>query len=182
MSVIMLRGKSDGSIAEVDDSALRVRPYSELEAAIAAGDAYSWVNTTYNPDAADTILDVQNDSASRDLIIKKLWINSDTASEFVVHTSNGVTMAGTAVTGVNLNRGSANIAPATAKADETGNGQAAASYSGRIMTGFVAQNGLVEVDLEEALVLPLGWNVGIDLITAATGSVMTIWGYFRDAD
>ena len=181
MSVIMLRGTSDGSLAEVEDGALVSRTVTDFEKAIADGDAYSWTNATYDPDAHDTILSVQNDSSTRDLHITKAWVNSDAASQFVVHTSSGVTMAGTAVTGVNLNRGSSNVAPATAEADETGNGQQAASYTGRIMTGYVAQNGLVEINLT-GLVLPYGYNVGIDLTAAATGSVMTIWGYFQDKE
>lgn len=181
MSVITIRGSSDGSIADVIDKRLMARARSDFEQALLDGDAYAWTNATYDPDAHDTILGVQNDSTTRDLFIERMWINSDTASQFVVHTSSGVTMAGTAVTGVNLNRGSSNVAPATAKCDETGNGQQAASYTGRIITGHVAQNGLLEIQLNGGLLLPYGWNVGIDLTTAATGSVMTIWGYFRDA-
>lgn len=179
MSVIMLRGSSDGSLAGVEDGALVTAPLTDWEKAVADGDAYAWTNATYDPDAHDTILGVQNTSTTRDLHIQKAWVNSDTASQFVVHTSSGVTMAGTAVTGVNLNRGSSNAAPATAKADETGNGQQAASYTGRIMTGYVAADGLVEIDLS-GLVLPYNWMVGIDLTAAATGSVMTIWGFFKD--
>lgn len=179
MGVIMLRGTSDGSLAEVEDGALVVNPLSDFEKAVANGDAYSWTNATYDPGAHDTILAVQNDSTTRDLHIVKAWVNTDAAGQFVVHTSSGVTMAGTAVVGVNLNRGSANVAAATAECNETGNGQQAAAYTGRIMTGFVATNGLVEINLT-GLVLPYGWNVGIDLTAAATGSVMTIWGYFKD--
>jgi hypothetical protein len=182
MSVIMLRGTSDGALADVEDGALLANPVSDWEKAVADGDAYSWTNATYDPAAHDTILGVQNDSTTRDLYIYKMWVNSDTASQFVVHTSSGVTMAGTAVTGVNLNRGSSNVAPATAEADETGNGQQAASYTGRLVTGYVAADGLVEVALDGAVVLPYGHNIGIDLTEDATGSVMTIWGYFKDRE
>jgi hypothetical protein len=180
MSVITLRGSSDGAVADVKASALQTRPQSDWDKAIADGDAYSRTNATYDPDAHDTILAIQNTSATRDLYIDRLWVNSDAATQFVVHTSSGVTMAGTAVTGVNLNRGSSNVAPATAIADETGNGQQAAAYTGRILTGFVAANGLVEIKLDGALVVPYGYTVGIDLTAAATASVMTIWGYFKD--
>ncbi len=180
MSIITLRGASDGSIADVSSSRLHVRPQTDWEKAIADGDAYAWTSATYDYDALDTILGVQNDSATRDLLIYKAWVNSDTASQFVLHTSSGVTMTGTAVVGVNLNRGSTKVAPATAKANETGNGQQAASYTGRIVTGYVAADGLIEVNLAGALLLPYGYNVGIDLTSAATASVMTIWGYFRD--
>ena len=182
MSVITLRGSSDGAIADVIDKRLLTRQRSDFDQAILDGDAYAWTNATYDPAAHDTILGVQNDSTTRDLFIERMWVNSDTASQFVVHTSSGVTMAGTALTGVNLNRGSSNVAPATAKADETGNGQQAASYTGRIITGHVAAAGLVEVRLYGSLLLPYGWNVGIDLTADAAATVMTIWGYFRDKE
>jgi len=180
MSIITIRGTSDGSLVEVVNGAILQRTLTDWEQAVADGDAYSWTNATYDPDAHDTILGVENDSVARDLVIERAWVNTDAAGQFVVHTSSGVTMAGTAVVGVNLNRGSGNVAPATAFADETGNGQQAGGYTGRIMTGFLASNGLIEIDLDNGVVLPTGWNIGIDLTAAATGSVMTIWGYFRD--
>lgn len=180
MGIIMLRGSSDGGVADVVDRCLLARLKSAFDKAIEDGDAYSWANATYDYAASDTILGVQNNSDVRDLHIEKIWLTGDTATEFIVHTSSGATMAGTAVVGVNLNRASSNVAPATAIGDETGNGQAAASYSGRIVTGRIAADGIAEINLGGALVLPEGWNVGVDFVTDGTGANVVIWGYFKN--
>jgi hypothetical protein len=155
---------------------------SELAAASRKGDAFSWQNATYDYDAADTILLVANESSDRELVIDKLIIGSDTATVCTIHAPAYPTLAGTTVTAQNLNRNSNKIAEASAICDETGNGQQAAAYTGRILTGHVAANGLVEVRLYGSLLLPYGWNVGIDLTADAGGGVMTIWGYFRDKE
>lgn len=176
---IQLQG-TDGSLADVDGTRLLARPRSEWEDAVEAGDAYSWANATYNYTAADTVLAVQNDSPTRDLVITKIIATGDAATELVVHTSSSVAMAGTAVTGVNLNRSSSKVAPATAKADETGNGQAAASYSGKVLTGRFAANGQLEFNVDGAIVIPQGWNIGADYITVGAACNMVILGYFRD--
>lgn len=178
MSSITIRGASDAQTAEVDSNALRTRRQNEWDYALANGNAYAWSNATYDYTAVDTILGVENNSATMDLKIKKIVITGDTASEFIVHTSSGVTMTGTAVTGVNMNRNSGNTAPATAIGDETGNGQAAASYSGGLLSGRFANDGLVEIDIDGAIVLPNDHNIGIDIITNGAAANITIWGYF----
>ena len=182
MEVLTITGSSNQESVYVDDYSLRTRPYSEFDAAIEAGNAYSWSNLTYDPDAHDTILGVENNSSTQDLVIQEIRVSGDTATQFVVHTSSGVTMAGTAVTGVNLNRNSNNTASATAKADETGNGQQAASYTGRLFAGLIAADGTATIDVDGAIVLPNDHNIGVDFTTAATAGNITIIGYFRDRD
>jgi len=176
----MLRGSSDGSLAGVEDGALVTAPLTDWEKAVADGDAYAWTNATYDPDAHDTILGVQNTSTTRDLHIQKAWVNSDTASQFVVHTSSGVTMAGTAVTGVNLNRASGRIAQATAKADETGNGAQGAGYPGFLFADLLAANTAKTMEIGGAISIPYGHVIGVDLTTAATGAAVTIYGWFDE--
>ena len=178
--IITIRGASNSQIAEVDKNALRTRRQNEWDYALANGNAYSWSNAAYDYTAADTILGLENNSGSMDLKIKKIFITAEGLSQFVVHTSSGVTMTGTAVTGVNMNRNSGNVADATAIGDETGNGQAATTYSGRLLSGRFADNGIVEIDLDGAIVLPNDHNIGIDLDTHAgtDTATITIWGYF----
>jgi hypothetical protein len=181
MSVISIRG-SDGNMADVrSDARLVTKPKTDFEKAVAAGLAFSWANATYDYAASDTILGLQNDSDVYDLCIEWISATGSTATEIIVHTSSAVTMAGTAVTGVNLNRNysSTPTALSTAKADETGNGQAAASYSGRIVTGRIANAGWIEWRLAGALVLPADHNVGIDFVTDGTAANCVIHGYFR---
>lgn len=179
MSLATITGGSSGQLAAVDSNALRVRVKTDFDLAVEAGLAFSWSNLTYDPGAADTILAVENNSTTYDLYIQKIILSSDTTSQMVVHTSSGVTMAGTAIVGTNLNRGSSFVAPATADANETGNGQAAATYSGRVMTLTVLANQTVAIDVNGGIVLPYDWTMGVDLTTAATASNCTFIGYFK---
>ena len=184
MSVVTIRG-AGGSIADVrSDGRMVSQPKTDFQAALDAGLAFSWANATYDYAAADTILSVQNDSDEYDLHIEYISATGSTATEIIVHTSAGVTMAGTAVTGVNLNRNYSGspAALSTAIADETGNGQAAASYSGRIVTGRIANSGFIEWRLAGALVLPSTYNVGIDFVTDGTAANCVIHGYFKSRD
>ena len=136
-----------GEAAAVADSALTVRPQSDFQKAVEDGDAYSWSALTYDMTAKDTILGVENNSSTKDLHIQEIHIQSDTASQFIVHTETGLTVGGTnVVTGVNLNRNSGNAAPATAYDDETGN-TAADGYTKRLITGLCAADGNVVLEL-----------------------------------
>lgn len=177
---ITVRGASDAALAEVDNNRLRTRPLTEWERAVADGRAFSFSNATYDYTAADTIIGVENNSSTQDLYIERIVVTGDTATEFIVHTSSAATMAGTAITGVNLNRNSNASADATAKGNETGNGQAAASYSGRLITGRFANSGIVDLPIGGAIVLPDDHNIGIDFVTNGAAANCTIWAYFVD--
>lgn len=169
-----------GESAVVADGALAVRPKTDFQQAIEDGDAYSWSALTYNMTAKDTILGVENNSATRDLYIQEIHIQSDTASQFIVHTETGLTMAGTnVVAGVNLNRNSGNVAPATAYDDETGN-TAADAYTKRLITGLCAADGNVVLELGGCVILPNDHFVGVDLTADAGACNVTIIGYFKD--
>lgn len=174
---ITLRGASDSSIAEVDSGSLRVRPKGEWELAVAEGRAYAWSNATYDYDAIDTVIAVENNSSTQDLKIKRVLITGDTATQFIVHCASGVTMAGTAITGVNLNRNSSLTAAATAIGDETGN-TGSTAYLGKVATGRFANNGIVDLDFGGSVILPNDHMIGVDLTTNGTAANCTIWGYF----
>lgn len=175
---VTLRGGSDAQIAEVDSNSLRVRTYGEWEKAIADGMAYSWSNASYDYTAKDTILAVENNSSTYDLKIKRIIISGSTATQFVIHTASGVTMAGTAVTGVNLNRNSGQTAAATGIGDETGNA-GADTYTYRLITGRFANSGLVDIDVDGAIILPNDHMIGIDFTTDGTTANCTILGWFQ---
>lgn len=181
MGAITIIG-SNGVLADVSaGNRLLSRPYSDWLYAVDNGLAFSWTNATYDYDANDTILGVENNSATHDLYIWWIGCTGSTATQIVVHTSSGVTMAGTAVTGVNMNRNS-NVAAAsytTAKADETGNGQQAASYTGRLLAGRIANAGWIEWDVQGAIRLPNDNNIGIDYTADGTTCQCTILGYMK---
>ena len=180
MGSITLRGASDAEVAHVDQHALRARQYNEWEHALANGHAYSWQNATYDYTALDTILGVENNSAARDLKIKKIFVTGSTATEFIVFAASGKIVDGTAVTGVNLNRNSGNAAEATAKGDETGQTEQGGGYPTGLISGRFANDGQVEIDVDGAIVLPQVHMIGVDLTTNGTTCNVVIWGYFVD--
>lgn len=170
-----------GETATVASSALSVRPKSDFQKAVEDGDAYSWSALTYDMTAKDTILGVENNSATKDLHIHEIHIQSDTASQFIVHTETGITMAGTnTVDGVNLNRNSNKVAPATAYDDETGN-TAADAYTKRLVVGLCAADGNVVMGADGVhIILPNDHMIGVDLTANAAACNVTIIGYFKD--
>ena len=184
MSTINIRGGSDGNMAEVDaGNALRTRVRSEWEIALDAGLAFSWSNATYDYSAIDTVLAIQNNSGEYDLKIKRIFITGSTATQWVVHTSKGITWTqgaqGAAIVAVNLNRGSARLATSlcSAGSDEEGNAESTA-YAGRLITGRIGTAGFSEIPVDGAIILPDDHDIGIDLTTDGTTVNCTIWGYF----
>lgn len=136
------------------------------------GLAFSWSNVTYNYTAADTILLVKNTSPKK-LHITEVSISGDTTSEWIIHCPTGVTPAGTAVTGVNLNRDSGNVAEATAKGDETDNTQANIVWHGNVLA-----NTTHEIEFQGALVLASADSIGVDVVTVGAAAYVTIIGYY----
>jgi hypothetical protein len=171
-------GGSNGQIAEVVDNALSMEPRSAFAQAVLDGRAFAWTMVTYDPDAHDTIIAVQNTHPTKSLRIHRIHISSDTASQIQVFVASGVTMAGTAITGVNLNRGSGRLAQATAKADETGNGEQASSYPTLMFRAQLAANTQFTHETDGGIILPYNIMLGVDLTTAATGADGAIIGWY----
>jgi hypothetical protein len=136
--------------------------------------AYSWTNATYNYTAADTILAVKNTSATKNLYITKIEASSDATTNVQVHIiTASYTDAGTAVTGVNMNANSTNVADATAYGDETGNTQ------GNIVAHKVAlANTTAEFNFDGALILGRNQAVGVDFVTVGAACYVTIYGFY----
>ena len=147
-----------------------------LHSSVVDGLAFSWSNATYNYDAADTILAVQNTSTTHNLHIDQIWCHGDTTTRVVVHATseNGFTMAGTSVTGVNLNRSSSNVAGATAKADETGNTQGNILWSGSIPA-----DSATPVMVNSGIVLDLNDVVAVDYTDDGGEAFVTIIGHYE---
>ena len=147
-----------------------------LDSSVVDGLAFSWSNATYNYDAADTILAVQNTSTTHNLHIDQIWCHGDTTTRVVVHATseNGFTMAGTSVTGVNLNRSSSNVAGATAKADETGNTQGNILWSGSIPA-----DSATPVMVNSGIVLDLNDVIAVDYTDDGGEAFVTIIGHYE---
>jgi len=180
MSMQLQDGSGKGYLAKVF-SDLRIAVRAAISSALAVnsdeeGQAYSWTNATYDPDAADTILLVKN-TGTQKLHVTKIIIYCDTLTVAQIQrpTTTVATPTGTAVTGVNLNGSSANAAAATAKADETTNVQ------GEIIASPIVPAGIpVQIDLDGAVILTTNQSIGVDFVTAATAGIVSIFGYFDD--
>ena len=81
---------SGSDAVDVADNAAYVNERSEFDQAVLDGRAYSWASLTYDPDAHDTILAVENNSSDYHLKIHKVIASSDTASQAQVFCSSTI--------------------------------------------------------------------------------------------
>ena len=141
--------------------------------------AFTWTIVSYDYDAGDTILLVRNDSTTKILYIDFAWAWIKTTGAILLqHPTASFTIAGTAVTGVNMNT-SGGAADATAKADETGNTQgdildmkmnAAAAGPG---VTFLGRDGLIALGYYDSL--------GIDAVAGGDECLASMHGYYHAA-
>lgn len=174
-----LIGPSGGMVAIDPGSRARTRPRSDFEQAVIDGRAFAFASVTFDPNAHNTILAVQNDDLDRDLHIQRIVASSDTASQIQVFESVITTIAGTAVPAINLNRSSGRAAKAKAYANETGQDEQGGGYTKLLFRDLLAANTSKTIEINGAIVLPARKAIGIDLTTAATGANMTIFGWFQ---
>ena len=177
MGIQIEDGLGTGQSARVSEN--RLETSSRMNPRIAyisrdKGDAYAWVHS-YDYDAGDTILLVSNNSTTQDLYIHKINVGSDTATKYTVHSPAYPTLAGTSITGVNLNRTSGKTAEAEAYGDETGNTQANVLYEGHVQA-----NEDKEIETRADIILGYRDVIAVDLETAGTSGIVTIVGYFED--
>ena len=177
-----LRG-SDGGVAAVEHNRLVVNPKTEFDQALADGLAFSWSTLTANLAAGNTLLGVENNSTDYLLCIEKIIISITVAGGSVcpVFTASGVTMAGTACNGVSLNRGMTgrNAAPlATAKSHETGQDEAAGSWTKKVYMPQCLTSVPYIINVRGGIRLPYDHGVFVDAIEEITAETVTIIGYF----
>lgn len=178
MGIQLIDGKGSGKLAEVD-SKNRLRGKSvtlpEIHDESSNGNAYSFASGTYNYTGAETILLVKN-TGTTELVIVDIWLSVDTDTRAVIHLPiTEVTPTGTAITGTNLNTGSANTADATAKQNETNNTQGSIIWSGEIY----AINGPVKVEFYGAVALAKNKSIGVDYVTTGGACDVTILAFFE---
>ena len=136
---------------------------------------YTWT-TAYNVSAADTVIWLRNDSTTLNLVLEKVLLANDTATRFTVHFPANATPAGTEVTGVNLNRGSNNLAEATCYSDETNNTQA-----NSFANGILQANVPAILPIDGTVVLGYKDCIGIDFVTGSSSIGMaTIRAYYHE--
>lgn len=159
----------------------RALSVSPLHAASLNGDAYAWNAVSADIDAADTALLVRNDSDTRYLVIEKVYVYADIATTVDIHVipNSTFTIAGTTVTGVNLNTGSGKVADATARADETGNTQGSIICTLATPELTTHQEGQW-FEPEGGVILSKNSCLGVDIVGDSAAFECTIIGYFLD--
>ncbi len=182
-------GTGNGYTAKVNsDNQLTVRVVivSALHNASLKGDAFAWNAVSANRATTDNLLLVNNDSTSRWLVIDHCYIVGDIAGQmdFKLLNTAALTLDGTVVVGVNLNRGSNKIADATAKSNDAQTGTATIFYT---IYQHLAENtqgttaAMKRVDFEGAIILGENDAFGIDtILEPAAGFEATAIGYFLD--
>jgi len=177
MGLIIESGTGNGASAAVtDDNRLDVSSRTTPRIAYVSkddGQSFTWSHF-YDYDAADTILLLSNSSTTKKLYIDTIFVGSDTATRFTVHSPAYPTLAGTLVTGTNTNRSSGNIADAEAYGDETGNTQANV-----IAHGMVVGTGTIGLMPNGTIILGYHDCIAVDLVTAGAMGTVTIAGYFE---
>ena len=169
-------GRGSGDLAYVDDHRVAVTSRVNPRIAYASkydGLSFSWTHS-YDHDAADTILLLSNSSTTKNLYLHTISIGADTATQFVVHSPAYPTLAGTLVTGVNLNRTSGKVAEAECYGDETGNTQANVIFS-----GFIGSSMTAILPPEGTIILGYHSCIAVDLVTAGTMGSVVFTGYYE---
>lgn len=171
-------GKGTGNRAQVDSSnrlSVKAITEPELEQASEDGNAYIWISQNLDIDAADTLLLVKNTS-DKDLHIHHITFSSgNVATRYEVHiVTADITPAGTTVTGFNMNTGSAKVADAISKSDETANTQGTVIYD----ITLLATTNLTLFTL--GIILAKNISIGVDQVTESTSGNITIVGHFGD--
>ena len=175
-----IKNSFDGNLAIVTpEGKLKTFSTTETESFYISktnGEAYTW-SVAYDYAAADTLIWLRNDSTTKILIIETIILSSDTATQFILHFPVNATPAGTAVTGVNMNRGSVNVAEATCYRDETNNTQANVIHQ-----GIIDANATIVVPVRDSFILYHNDCVAVDYVTAGTLGTVTIKGYYVDRE
>ncbi len=184
-------GTGNGFLAKVNSAKqlhTRSVQISALHDAALRGDAFAWNGVSAAIATTDCIILVANTSSSRLLVIDHAYIRGDIASQIKVKLSDvtGLTLAGTAVTGVNLNRTSAKIADASAWVDETASAATTiilTHYQHLAVNGQVTTSPMARLDFAGSIVLGEDAAFGMDLVIAAGLGAFeaTVVGYFIDA-
>ncbi len=151
--------------------------HSALEEHSEKGDGYIWHAVTYSYTGADTLMAIRNIHPTKLLHIDKLIVSTQVATQIQLHVTEGsAALAGTVVTGFNLNRDSGNVAQSDARVDETTN----SAQGTRIITFELVALTMFEFDFEGSLIFKLNDAFGIDAVDAGTSFELSVLGFFND--
>jgi len=144
-----------------------------IEAVSEAGYAFVFDTGLIALSANDTAILIKNTTTERNLYIQEIEFFMDTSPNIVIHCPVVATPTGTAITPVNLNRGSGVSAPATAVSKETSNTQANIVGRCKMDIGVKSFYGM--------LILANGNSVAVDVESTVMEARIIVRGYFKDA-
>ena len=177
--MIIEDGTGQGFKAKVDDeNRIRVKAVTENHfehSSEVEETAYIWTATA-DWGADKNALWLRNDSTHALLSIKSIIVSPAAACQIEIGVGTGNTVAGSTVTGTNMNRGSGKVAEATGRHTNTNCDAMAGLTVIHTFWGGVSQN---IVDFDGALMLGYNREVGIGLITDVGSSTVTIMGYYH---
>ena len=178
--MIIEDGTGSGSKLRIDDSN-RIRAYATVEDHITnssedEGRAFVWTATA-DWGADKNALWLRNDSTSALLAIESIVISPAAVCQVEIGVGSGNTVAGTVVTGVNMNLGSGNLASATCRHTNTNCDASAGLTIIKTIWCAVSNN---HVDFKGALLLDYLGEVAVNLITDVGSSSITITGYYHE--
>ena len=181
--MIITGGTGNGYSAKVDnENRLHTKAVmQELPAHVAAEEGRSFIWSCTATIGADECLGyLRNDNTDLQLVIQKIIISPAAACQFEiwVGSGSGVTVAGSAVTGVNTNLQSGNVALATCTHTETG-ANAGTGMDSLLGTAW-AGAGVNSVPLDGVLVLGYLDEVAVNLITNVGSSSANFFGYYHE--
>ena len=150
--------------------------HTALEEHSEKGTAYVWHAVSYSFSNADTLMAIRNIHPTKLLHIDKITVSTQAATQIQFHMTVGsAALAGTVVTGFNLNRSSGNVAQADARVDETTN----SAQGTRFLTLDLAALTHTEFNFEGALILQLNDALGVDGVAAGTSFELSVLGFFN---
>ena len=170
--------------AVTPNNELSVVTSSAIHQASRLGNAYAWTAVSANLATTDCLILVANTSETQNLVIHKVIFEGDIVGTmtFKLADCTNLTLAGTAIAGINLNTGSGKSAPATAKSAETASPAASVIMTWKQSLPYAAVAGIMNVfDTEDAIIVTQNHGFGIDtILEPAAGFEATIIGYFID--
>jgi hypothetical protein len=184
--MIIEGGTGNGYKAKVD-SQNRLYTFataeSEMHFASELGSAYSWTSVSADLAAGDTAILLCNDDPTRKLHVDMVYMYSDVPTQFKFHYPAYAAWSGTAITGINFNRSSNEIALASCYADEVTNTFAATNVFLTTRSNELTTDQFgVNLSFRNSVILGYHDSIAVDIIADSAAFEATIWGYFKPYD
>ncbi len=177
-------GGTGKSVDVTEQNEMQVYCPTDIKRASLLGDAFAWPAVSANIDTTDCMILVANTSETRKLVISFCMFQGDIVGNMNLKVCSvaGLTLAGTAIIGVNLNASSSKVAPASAWSDETQSPATSIIYAHAQSLPYAGVAGIMNrVDLNDAVVLGYNTAFGIDtILEPAAKFEATVFGYFID--